>query len=40
MRTVKQIDEYVVFDGAPRNDYTVRLEPCGDTWSGCRYWSK
>ena len=39
MRTAKQVGEYVVFDGVRRNDFTVNMEPCEDTWSGCRYLS-
>ena len=37
MRTVKQVGDTVTFDGVPRTDFTVNIEPCGDRWSDCRY---
>lgn len=37
MRTVKQVGDTVTFDGVPRTDFTVDIEPCGDRWSDCRY---
>ena len=37
MRMVKQIGETLTFDGVQRTDFTVHLEPCEDSWSGCRY---
>ena len=37
MQTVKQVGEAVVFDGVWRNDFTVNMEPCEDSWSSCRY---
>ena len=36
MRTVKQVGDTVTFDGVPRTDFTVNIEPCGDSWSDCR----
>ncbi len=37
MRTVKQVGDTVTFDGVPRTDFAVNIEPCGDRWSDCRY---
>ena len=37
MRTVKQVGDTVTFDGVPRTDFTVNIEPCGDRWADCRY---
>ncbi len=37
MRTIKQVGDTVTFGGAPRTDFTVDIEPCGDRWSDCRY---
>ena len=40
MRTIKKIDGQVVVDGERRTDLAVSMEPCGDSWSGCRHVSK
>ena len=37
MRTVKQVGDTLTFDGVPRTDFTVNVEPCGDRWSDCGY---
>ncbi len=40
MRKAKQVGSQLHFNRVLRDDFTVHIEPCSDSWSECRLWSQ